>query len=141
LPAEAGADARAKNPKNNNLTAEVYDRGVLGMKIAMPTDDRKSLAGHFGRAAEFAIYEAAAREAEFVEYRPNVHVHHGGAPGPAAGHGADHTHDFEEGLAGVEVLICRGTAEEYLDDVAAKFARGELAEADPSCGCGHGPPA
>lgn len=129
------------------------------MKIAMPTDDRKSLAAHFGRAAEFAIYEAAARGAEFVVYRPNVHVHHGGTRGPAAGRGADQTHDFGEGLAGVEVLICRGmgpraadacassgvrvvfTAEEYLDDVAAKFARGELAEADPSCGCGHGPPA
>ncbi len=129
------------------------------MKIAMPTDDRKSLAAHFGRAAEFAIYEAAAREAEFVEYRPNVHVRHGAGqhdPGhrPARGAGGD----FEEALAGVDVLICKGMGrraeeacgamgidvvfvnETALDDIAAKFARGELAESDPSCGCGHGPP-
>ena len=121
------------------------------MKIAMPTDDRKELATHFGRAAEFAVYETAEGEARLLEYRPNIHVH----SGTNSGHGAGHTHDFGEGLAGVDVLICRGmgpraadacadmgvrvvfAAEDVLDDVAAKFARGELAETDPSCGCGQ----
>jgi predicted Fe-Mo cluster-binding NifX family protein len=125
------------------------------MKIAIPTDDRKELAAHFGRAAEFAIYETADGEARLLEYRPNVHVH----PGADHGHGAAHTHDFGEGLAGVAVLICRGmgpraadacadmgvrvvfAAEDGLDDVAAKFTRGELAEGDPSCGCGQEPSA
>ena len=126
------------------------------MKIAMPTDDRKELATHFGRAAEFAIYETAEDEARLLEYRPNLHARHGaGQCGQgqqaARGGGAD----FGEGLAGVDVLICRGmgpraadacadmgvrvvfAAEDVLDDVAAKFARGELAETDPSCGCGQ----
>ncbi len=125
------------------------------MKIAMPTDDRRELAAHFGRATEFAIYEAAEGEARLLEYRPNVHVH----SGADLGHGAGHTHDFGEGLAGVDVLICRGmgpraadacadmgvrivfAAGDGLDDVAAKFARGELVEADPSCGCGGEPSA
>ena len=125
------------------------------MKVAMPTDDRQTLAAHFGRAAEFAIYGAAEGEAKLLEYRPNFHAHPGGPHGPGASHG----HDFGEGLAGVDVLVCRGmgpraaeacagmgvrvvfAAEDVLDDVAAKFARGELAEVDPSCGCGlDGPP-
>jgi predicted Fe-Mo cluster-binding NifX family protein len=127
------------------------------MKVAMPTDDRKTLAAHFGRAAEFAIYETAERDAKLLEYRPNLHVRHGAGQhdpghGPARGAGGD----FEEGLAGVDVLICRGMGrraeeacaalgidvtfvnETVLDDIAAKFARGELAEAGPSCERGEG---
>jgi len=127
------------------------------MKIAMPTDDRKTLAGHFGRAAEFAVYETAGSEARLLEYRPNLHVRHAAGQqgrGQQAARGG--RGDFEEGLAGVDVLICHGmgqraveacadmgvravfTAEDELDDVAAKFARGELAEADPSCERGEG---
>lgn len=127
------------------------------MKIAMPTEDRKTLAGHFGRAGEFAVYETADGEARLLEYRPNLHVRHAagqhGQGQQAAGGGRG---DFEEGLAGVDVLICHGmgqraveacanmgvrtvfTAEDGLDDAAGKFARGELAETDPSCGCGQG---
>jgi len=127
------------------------------MKVAMPTDDRKTLAGHFGRAAEFAIYETAEDDAKLLEYRPNLHARHGaGQCGPgqqaARGGGAD----FEEALAGVDVLICKGMGrraeeacatmggdvvfarETALDDIAAKFARDELAEADPSCERGEG---
>jgi predicted Fe-Mo cluster-binding NifX family protein len=131
------------------------------MKIAMPTDDRKELAAHFGRAAEFAIYETAEGDATLFEYRPNFHVHAGGAHSQSAGRGqgAGGGRDFESSLAGVDTLICRGmgrraeeacaamgirvvfTDENGLDDTARKFARGELAEGDPSCerGEGHGP--
>ncbi|MGD8717628.1 MAG: NifB/NifX family molybdenum-iron cluster-binding protein [Candidatus Zixiibacteriota bacterium] len=129
------------------------------MRIAMPTDDRKTLAGHFGRAAEFAIYEADKGEARLVEYRPNHHVHagHGEGQGAGAGQGAGgRGSGFEEGLAGVEVLICRGMGrraqevcasmgirvmyaqDDGLDDVASRFARGELAGGEPSCDCGSG---
>jgi predicted Fe-Mo cluster-binding NifX family protein len=122
------------------------------MKIAMPTDDRRELAAHFGRAAEFAVYETAEGEARVLEYRPNVHVHSGADHGP----GAAHSHDFDEGLAGVDVLICRGMGpraadacaamgirvvfadEDDLDAAAKKFARGELAEGEASCECGEG---
>jgi predicted Fe-Mo cluster-binding NifX family protein len=121
------------------------------MKIAMPTDDRKTLAFHFGRAEEFAIYEPADGEARVLEYRPNVHIH----SGADHGRGAAHSHDFGEGLAGVDVLICRGmgpraadacaamgirvvfTDEDDLNAAAHKFARGELAEGEPSCECGQ----
>jgi predicted Fe-Mo cluster-binding NifX family protein len=127
------------------------------MIIAMPTDDRKTLAGHFGRATEFAVYETADGEARLLEYRPNLHVRHAAAQHGqgqrAAGGGRG---DFEEGLAGVDALICRGmgrraeeacgamgirvvfTNENELDAAAEKFARGELAETDPSCDRGHG---
>jgi predicted Fe-Mo cluster-binding NifX family protein len=127
------------------------------MKIAMPTDDRKTLAAHFGRAAEFAVYEAADGEARLLEYRPNLHAGHAAAQhghGQRAGGGG--RGGFEESLAGVDALICKGmgrraeeacaalgidvvfAAEADIDDVAGKFARGELAEADPSCERGEG---
>ncbi|HUU56819.1 MAG TPA: NifB/NifX family molybdenum-iron cluster-binding protein [bacterium] len=133
------------------------------MKIAMPTDDRKTLAAHFGRAAEFAVYETAGADAKLLEFRPNVHAHaagpHGQGQGQGAGQGAGAGRDFEQGLAGVETLICRGmgrraeeacaamgtrvvfTNENDLDDTAKKFARGELAEGEASCdrGEGHNP--
>jgi predicted Fe-Mo cluster-binding NifX family protein len=128
------------------------------MKIAMPTDDRKTLGAHFGRAAEFAIYETAEGDAKLLEYRPNFHVHAGGEHGQGAGQGAGGGRDFEQGLAGVETLICRGmgrraeeacaamgirvvfTDKDGLDDTARMFARGELAEGEASCerGEGHG---
>jgi predicted Fe-Mo cluster-binding NifX family protein len=130
------------------------------MKIAMPTDDRKTLGAHFGRAAEFALYETAEGDATLLEYRPNLHVRGGGAHGQSAGRGQGATggRDFESSLAGVDTLICRGmgrraeeacaamgirvvfTAENDLDDTARKFARGELAEGEASCerGEGHG---
>lgn len=130
------------------------------MKIAMPTDDRKTLGAHFGRAAEFAVYETAEDDATLLEYRPNLHVHAGGAHGQSAGRGqgAAGGRDFDSSLAGVDTLICRGmgrraeeacaamgirvvfTAENDLDGIARKFARGELAEGEASCerGEGHG---
>jgi predicted Fe-Mo cluster-binding NifX family protein len=136
------------------------------MKIAMPTDDRKTLGAHFGRAAEFAIYETAEGDAKLLEYRPNSHVHAGGEHGPGAGRGqgagqgqgAGGGRDFEHTLAGVDALICRGmgrraeeacaamgirvvfTDREELDAIAGEFARGELAEGEASCerGEGHG---
>ena len=135
------------------------------MKIAMPTDDRKTLAAHFGRAAEFAVYETGDGDAKLLEFRPNVHAAgthgqgQGAGRGQGAGQGAGAGRDFEQGLAGVETLICRGmgrraeeacaamgtrvvfTNDNDLDDTAKKFARGELAEGEASCerGEGHGP--
>lgn len=122
------------------------------MQIALPTDDRTNVAEHFGRAAEFAVYEIGEGEARLVEHRPNYHAHAGGPHAAGGGHG--HSRDFHEGLAGVDVLICRGmgrrateacaalgvrvffAAGGSLDDVAARFARGELEESGASCGCG-----
>jgi predicted Fe-Mo cluster-binding NifX family protein len=127
------------------------------MKIAMPTDDRKTLAAHFGRAAEFAVYEVADGEAKRLEHRPNLHVGHAAAQHGRGQQAAPRGRGgFEESLAGVDALICKGMgrrAEEAcaalgidvifatevdLDDVAGKFARGELAEGEPSCERGEG---
>jgi predicted Fe-Mo cluster-binding NifX family protein len=126
------------------------------MRIAIPTDDRQTLAAHFGRAAEFAVYEAGEGGANLIEFRPNLHVHAAGHGQGAGGQGARAGGDFEQGLAGVDALICRGmgrraeeacaamgirvvfTNEDGLDETAKKFARGELAESDPSCERGEG---
>ena len=124
------------------------------MRFAIPTDDRVRLADHFGRAAEFAVFEATEGKATLVGFRPNHHTH----TGPhdlGEGHGVGHSHDFDEPLGDVQAVICHGlgmrarealkrfgarvifTAEEDLERAAGAFARGELSEADPSCECSH----
>lgn len=136
------------------------------MLLAMPTDDRRTLAAHFGRAAEFAIFEIENGNARLVEFRPNRHVHHHGnhagdtAQGPHGaenGHVHGHGHDFSDPLAGVKVLICSGFGArareavaamgievlfapgDVLVELAGRFARGELVSGDPACGhaCNH----
>ncbi len=121
------------------------------MKIAVPTDDRKTLAAHFGRATEFALYDVADGVASLSGYVRNEHTH----GGEAHRGGEGHSHDFGGPLAGVNAVLCRGlgrraqeamaalgaevifTSEEELEEVAAKYARGELAAAERACGCEH----
>lgn len=130
------------------------------MRIAMPTDDRKTLAAHFGRAGEFAVYEASNGEALLVEFRTNMHTHghghgHEGGHDHADGKGHGHSHDFDRPLGGVDVVICRGlgkrareaverigaalhfTREDDLPTIASMFLNGKLEDTGPGCGCDH----
>ena len=46
------------------------------MKIALPTNDRKTLAKRSGRAKEFAVYEIIDSEVTNIQYFENKHEHH-----------------------------------------------------------------
>jgi len=46
------------------------------MKIAIPTNDRKTIAKRTGRAAEFAIYNIEKGEILSIDYQKNTHTHH-----------------------------------------------------------------
>ena len=46
------------------------------MKVAFPTDDRKTICKHTGRAKEFAVYELSDDSVINIEYIENEHHHH-----------------------------------------------------------------
>ena len=75
------------------------------MKIAFPTNDRKTIAKRTGRAAEFAIYTIENGENNSVDYQKNTHEHHDHKPkegnhrqghGNGQGLGPQHKHEHGE---------------------------------------------
>ena len=84
------------------------------MKIAIPTNDRKTIAKRTGRATEFAIYHIKNNEIQEVAFIKNTHSHddhrsdegnhkkQGGEHGKGQGGGGhkrnhDHNHNHEHG--------------------------------------------
>ena len=77
------------------------------MKIAIATNDRKTIAKRTGRAAEFAIYHVENGEILSIDYQKNTHTHHddhdrsegnhrqGHGGGHGHGHGDGHGHNHE----------------------------------------------
>ncbi|MBU0509083.1 hypothetical protein KKH27_09645 [bacterium] len=131
------------------------------MRIAIPTDDNTSLAGHTGRARGLAIFDVHEGTATLKEIRPNTftaHGHHGHAGEECGhgshGHGAPHSHD---GLIGAlddcNAMIARGmgprlvndlercgiqvifTAETDLQSAANRFVEGNLTSDPRSSTC------
>ena len=75
------------------------------MIIALPTNDRISLAKRTGRCEEFAIYKIENNNAELVEYRKNTHEHHGHHD-HNHGEGDEHSHnDIMETLTDIDLLV------------------------------------
>lgn len=130
------------------------------MKIAIPTDDRETTAGHFGRAREFAVFTAENGTVSEPEFRSNEHTHiagqgheHGQSHGEGHGHG--HSHDFHGPLGDVDVVICGGMGRRALEaieqlnieviycgpgairELAIACAADSLESGEPSCSCGH----
>ena len=74
------------------------------MKIAIPTNDRKTVAERSGRAAEFAVIEINEKGVIKSEYLINGHEHTHHADGSADNE--DHGHgDMVDLLEGVELII------------------------------------
>jgi len=76
------------------------------MKIAIPTNDRKTLAERSGRASEFAIIEINSEGIQSINFIENQHekTHHNG----------EHNHDERHGhedlvalLSGINIIIGR----------------------------------
>ena len=72
------------------------------MKIAIPTDNRKTLAERTGRAKEFAVYEIENGEIVSVNFAKNTHEHHD----HDEGQNHDHSHaEIVDALEGVDILL------------------------------------
>lgn len=81
------------------------------MRIAVPTNDGKSISEHFGRSASFLVFEVENDQVKNRETRANEmqHSHEQGNCHNAAGRGGPHSHaSLVSTLAGCEVVLCAG---------------------------------
>ena len=94
------------------------------MKIAIPTNDRKTIARRTGRASEFAIYTIENGEIKLVDYQKNTHEHHdhdrnegNHRQGHGHGHG-EHTHDeIITQLIAIDILLVRAVGKHMKRDL------------------------
>jgi len=130
------------------------------MRLAIPTNDDKTIFKHFGRCAAFLVLEIENGQIKSRERRTNTARH-----GHGAGMGA-HRHEDDGSqshagilrtLAGCETVICsgmgHGAAEALrsagvttvvagglstIEDAVAAYLKGELANGPAEyCRCGH----
>lgn len=121
-------------------------------KIAIATDDFKTVTAHVGRCEGFLVFEVDNGEIKSREKRENNFTNHGRGRGGHGhghghGHGAEHRNGHQrlaEGLSDCTHLICKGmgwrlvedltrenitpiiTSEEDAETAAIKLEKGEL---------------
>ena len=87
------------------------------MIIAVPTNDKVTLAKRTGRCEEFAIYKVENNNVELVEYRENTHEHHD----HDHSHGEEdvHSHDeIMEVLTDIDLLVIKMAGKHFKNDLA-----------------------
>ena len=81
------------------------------MKIAVPTNDGATISEHFGRSADFLIFEIENGQIKSRELKKNG-MEHSHAPGACDHHAAEskaHSHaGILAALDGCQVVICAG---------------------------------
>ncbi|MEW6685925.1 MAG: NifB/NifX family molybdenum-iron cluster-binding protein [Candidatus Edwardsbacteria bacterium] len=86
------------------------------MKIAIASDDEKTISSHFGRTRGFVVFEVEGREVKNQEYRPNTFTGHaGGLEG--AGHGVDRHGPIVSALSDCKAAISHGMGRRIYDDL------------------------
>ena len=125
------------------------------MKVAVVSDDEKTLAAHFGRARGFLVYEVEERQVKHCEYRLNTFTGHArGLEG--AGCQADHHGPILSALKDCAAVISHGMGRRIYDDLRqagieaiitdetdaeraiARYLKGELANLpERACAGGH----
>jgi predicted Fe-Mo cluster-binding NifX family protein len=100
------------------------------MKVAVPSDDRKTLAPHFGRTAGFLIFEVADSKIIHEQYRTNTFTNHVMGQQNQYGPHSPHDHDHQQGhghhgherildaLFDCEVVIAGGMGHRLQEDLA-----------------------
>jgi predicted Fe-Mo cluster-binding NifX family protein len=90
------------------------------MKIAIPTDDKQTIAGHFGRTLGFKVFEVAGDKITGEEYRENTftghargqHGHHHGE------HHGPHSHKgILDNLGDCDTIVARGMGKMLIHDL------------------------
>ncbi len=86
------------------------------MKIAIPTNDRVTLADRTGRAKEFAILEIIEGQIISNQFLTNLHEHHDHDENEEHG---EHTHnDLVESLQGIDLLVLKNIGKHLKNDLA-----------------------
>jgi len=97
------------------------------MMIAMATNDKKTLAGHIGRAKYLAFFENRDGIVRLVDMKENgTHAHNEGCHGQGHGHSHENEEHAHHGghrrlisqLGGVEVLICKTCGPRLIEDLS-----------------------
>lgn len=126
------------------------------MKVAIASDDNKTITGHIGRVRGFIIFQVENGEIVSREYRSNVFTRHGRSQHGEEGHGHHHHgeghgtgggyghENLADGLKDCSHLICTGAGWRVVEDLknfgieiifthetdaenaAVKFEKGEL---------------
>ena len=91
------------------------------MKVAFPTNDRKTLFKHTGRAKEFAVYELASDSVINIEYINNDHANHDHK------HGEGHSHkELIEKLGDIDYLYVNHLGKHFKADMDEAELRYEI---------------
>ncbi len=88
------------------------------MKVGIASDDKQSIANHFGRTRGFIIAELVEGELKSKDYRPNNFTHHSHQGGHEHRGGHNHSHaPILEALKDCQVVISRGMGKRIYDDL------------------------
>ena len=85
------------------------------MKIAIASDDRKTISSHFGRTKGFVIFEVEGKKIKGQEYRLNTFTGH--ARGLEGRHEANHHGPILDALSDCKVVISRGMGRRIYNDL------------------------
>ncbi len=90
------------------------------MKIAIASDDNKTITGHIGRVRGFVVLEIESGEIKSREYRPNTFTNH--AQGNHKHNHGEHSHghgheSLAEGLKECSHLVCTGAGWRVVEDL------------------------
>ena len=86
------------------------------MKIAIASDDKKTISSHFGRTLGFVIFEVEDKNIKSQEYRPNTFTGHArGLEG--SGHEINRHTPILNALSDCKVVISHGMGRRIYDDL------------------------
>jgi predicted Fe-Mo cluster-binding NifX family protein len=123
------------------------------MKIAIASDDERTISSHFGQTRGFVVFDVEGKEVKNREYRPNTFTGHArGLEG--AGHEIDRHGPIISALSDCKAVISHGMGRRIYDDLKEAgievfitdemdvqkafdlFMTGELIDR-PELGCSH----
>ena len=86
------------------------------MKIAIASDDERTISSHFGQTRGFVVFEMEGKEVKNREYRPNTFTGHArGLEG--AGHEIDRHSPILSALSDCKAVISHGMGRRIYDDL------------------------
>jgi len=104
------------------------------MKIAIPTNDKETIALRTGKSKWFGVYQISDNEVVSVEFRKNTHSHEHGHDEPKHGEGeGHHAHSHKEiidMLSDCDVVLLKHIGKHMKSDMEAANIRYKKVKAE-----------